>query len=991
MTSLSLEKYNLPGLMGIMKTGRAILLSIFILSFSQWGHPEGRADRTAFDQGANHLSIIEKAKAERSAGNFEQAAALLKEAQRLADSVNDRQAKPIGLMYLGLTSWDLGEIKESLRYFSEAAAIFHMRQEAASEDVCCKSMEIIRLYDLGKGNRSRNQNAKSIECFDKAINIGRQMGVENFELKCLRLQSLTYWEMGDVGRFFACNKRALDIARRLKHRREIGRCLNNIGVYYAHVGDYSNALRNYETALPLLTAENDLYTEASCINNIGVIYRNIGELNKALGEITEALKIDEKLGDLALVAEDQGNLGATYLHRGWINEDKHDITIALAELDKCMDLLQANPDARLELAVLNNMGFAHSLIGEYDCALEIFAKAQSKAKGNLTSEGYCHLLNNIAAAYYGKGKIGKAVGFYNRSVSLSSEGHHLEVLWEAYFGVGCCYEAEKDLRKALDYFNKSIDAMEQVRRRIVLDLFKISFVRSKLAVYQHALGILYSLYAASPSMARLEDIFRMIERVKGRAFLEGLIEANAGDSAGGDPVLSGRERELSREISILNKKAGEAGLSAVDRNERLRDLEKKEDEYMRLVSSLKTERRDLSKVTPLYDLSISEVQNSLIDPRTALLEYLISENRSYLLLITSRSARLYTLAGRRGIESSLRGYLKSLASPPSGPFNGLLAAERIGKELLFPLEGDFPPEIDRLIIIPDGILGYLPFETLRMNAGENAGYLLEKYRISYCPSSAALLLLRQEPTTDRRAKTLLAVGAPFYGRPEHSEHGREVNAREMVTESYLGQDITLASLPFSKEEVLKIAGLFPAHQADLFLGKQATETILKKLPLDGYRIIHFACHAFLDDKLPFRSALVLSREPDDEEDGCLQVREIYGLKMDADLVVLSACQTGNGTLEQAEGLVGLTRSFFHAGANAVLSTIWAINDRTTALLMERFYSCLAQGLDKSSALREAKLSLLRSSHSHPYYWGGFLLSGDPAPVHIDGREAQELH
>ncbi len=972
-------------------TGRVVLLSISILSFSQLGHPEGRTDPRTFDQNSRPHPIIEKAKAERSAGNFAQAAQLLKEAETLADSLNDRQAKPICLMYLGLTSWDLGEIQESARCYSEAAAIFHARQETASEDVCRKGMEIIRLYNLGKENRSRNRNVRSLECFDRAIGLGRQTGVENFELKCLRLQSLTYWEMGDVGMFFACNKRALDIARKLKHRREIGRCLNNIGVYYERTGDYSRALQSLEMSINTSCAVNDSVTEAEALSNLGGVYLELDNAFRAIAFFERALNLDKLTRREEDIAKDLNNLGISHLKNGRSEGIAPSLGQAIAYFQECKKATERKHETELMIQVLNNLGYTYYLMDDLSAADRELADGYSLANAINYREGKAAIEVNLGYIELKKEHYQKAAEYLHKAGDLAASLPSYSALWEAYFGLGCCYEAEKDPHKALECFNKSIEAMEQIRRRIELDSFKISFARNKLVVYQHALDILYSFYAASPSAARLEDIFRMIERAKGRAFLEGLIAANAGDAAGGDPALSGREKELSREISILNKTAGEAGLSPLDRNERLRDLEKKEDEYMRLVSSLKTERRDPGEVKPLHDLSISEVQNSLTDRRTALLEYLISENRSYLLLITSRSARLYTLAGRGGIESSLRGYLKSLASPPSGPFNGLLAAERIGKELVFPLEGDFPPEIDRLIIIPDGILDYLPFETLRMNAGGNVGYLLEKYRISYCPSSAALLLLRQEPTTGRRAKTLLAFGAPFYGQPGHSERGPETNARGIMTESYLGQDITLASLPFSKEEVLKIAGLFPAHQADLFLGKQATETTLKKLPLDDYRIIHFACHAFLDDKLPFRSALVLSREADEEEDGFLQVREIYGLKMDADLVVLSACQTGNGALEQAEGLVGLTRSFFHAGANAVLSTIWAINDQTTALLMERFYSCLAQGLDKSSALREAKLSLLRSPHSHPYYWGGFLLSGDPAMVHFDGREAQKLH
>lgn len=968
--------------------GRTVLVSISILTFSLSGRAQRGPDPRTANQAITPLGIIEKARGERTAGNFARAAELFRDAEKLSGALNLQRDRALCLMNLGLTLWDLGDIRESSRYFSEAAALYHNQKEPRFEDLCRKGLEIIRLYNLGKQDHSHGRDGESLDCYDKAISIGRQTGIEHFELKCLRLQSLAYWEMGNVGMFFTCNKRALEIARRVNHRREIGRCLNNIGTYYVKIGDYSNALRNYEMALPMLHKEVDLFTEAGCINNIGIIYRNIGELDKALSKMADALKIDEQLGDPKPIVEDRGNLGAMYLRRGWINGNSQDIRIALGELNKCMKVLQASPDSKLEFNTLNNIGFAHSLIQEYDRAFEIFKEALTKIKGTLTSEEHCQLLNNIAATHLAKGDTREAVSYYVRAAGISEKNRNLEVLWEAYFGLGCCYEAMKDLHTALDYFNRSIEAMEQLRRGITLDSFKISFARSKFAAYQHALDILYSFYTTSPSAARLDDIFRMIERAKAQAFLEGLIATNVASVSEGSPEMTGRERELSREIAILNKKAMKPGLSSLERSESLGQLEEKEDEYMRIVSSLRADKRDSGESKPFHDTSVSDIQTSLVNGRTALLEYHISENRSYLLLITRHDAHLYTLAGRGGLENSLRGYLKSLISPASGSFSGVVAAERIGVELLFPLEKDLPPGIDTLIIIPDGILDYLPFETLRLNAAGKANYLVENYRISYCPSCAALLLLKQKSQTSKHAKTLLAFGAPDYGQSTLPEQDAGANNREFMTNPDLGQDNSLPSLPFSKEEVLKIARHFPVRQSDLFLGKQANETTIKNLPIHDYRIIHFACHGILDNQLPFRSALALSQEAGKEEDGFLQVREIYNLKMNADLVVLSACQTGDGVLERAEGLVGLTRSFFCAGARSVLSTIWSINDRTTALFMERFYACLARGQDKSSALREAKLAMLKSPHSHPYYWAGFILNGDPAPIRFDDESSR---
>jgi CHAT domain-containing protein len=250
----------------------------------------------------------------------------------------------------------------------------------------------------------------------------------------------------------------------------------------------------------------------------------------------------------------------------------------------------------------------------------------------------------------------------------------------------------------------------------------------------------------------------------------------------------------------------------------------------------------------------------------------------------------------------------------------------------------------------------------------------------------ALSYLKQKPRPPKRAKNLLAFGAPLYHQAAVTAETREGTPAGLWRESCIDKGLTLSPLPFSESEVIKVARLFSADMKDVLLGKQANETILKKLPLKEYQIIHFACHGILDDTLPFRSALALSYDESQEEDGFLQVREIYNLDLDADLVVLSACQTGNGTLEKGEGLVGLTRSFFHAGAQSILSSIWSINDRSTASFMEDFYSSLSRGQDKSGALRVAKLNMLRSPHAHPFNWAGFILNGDPAPILIEGNK-----
>ncbi len=175
---------------------------------------------------------------------------------------------------------------------------------------------------------------------------------------------------------------------------------------------------------------------------------------------------------------------------------------------------------------------------------------------------------------------------------------------------------------------------------------------------------------------------------------------------------------------------------------------------------------------------------------------------------------------------------------------------------------------------------------------------------------------------------------------------------------------------------MSISRLFSRARTRVITGSEATEEAVKGTSLSAYRIIHFATHGLLDEYVSSRSALVLTLDDDPAEDGFFQAREIYDLKLDADLVVLSACQTARGVIEKGEGLSGLARAFFCAGARSVLASLWDVNDRSTGPFMKEFYGYLVKGVSKEEALRQAKLKMLGSRYSHPYYWAPFILMGE---------------
>jgi CHAT domain-containing protein len=377
---------------------------------------------------------------------------------------------------------------------------------------------------------------------------------------------------------------------------------------------------------------------------------------------------------------------------------------------------------------------------------------------------------------------------------------------------------------------------------------------------------------------------------------------------------------------------------------------------------------------------VKQVQKRLLDEKTAILEYYLGEKNSLLFLITKKAFSVFFLPPRKEIETSINAYTMLLSDPPKGQWKGLLASQRLSQELLLSAMKIMPEPVDRLIIIPDGLLFYLPFETLALfpkGQTSDATFLISKYAISYASSCASLLFLMERKKKSEFPKNLLAFGNPVYLSNVASDEKNKITVANIMRENYEGQGFDFSSLVQSEREVNQISGFFFKPNRDIYLKKEANEEMIKKLSLEDYQIIHFACHGFIDEKLPSRSALILSLDDNAKDDGFLQVREITNLQMSPELVVLSACQTGGGTIERGEGILGLTRVFFCAGARSVVSTIWKIDDKAAAEFMRYFYFYLFQKKDKAQALRLAKLRMLKSEYSHPFYWAAFVLNGEP--------------
>jgi hypothetical protein len=348
-----------------------------------------------------------------------------------------------------------------------------------------------------------------------------------------------------------------------------------------------------------------------------------------------------------------------------------------------------------------------------------------------------------------------------------------------------------------------------------------------------------------------------------------------------------------------------------------------------------------------------EAQDILRDGEV-LVEYLLGDEGSWLWAVTRSGIEWRSLPPRSRVEPLVRRFLESIRPGALGP-----GGEEGASLARILLPDDVMRARARLIVVPDGILHHLPFEALPVvEPGSGTLRLAERLEVAYAPSASTLGMLRRLPAARPGGARILAVGEPA------PLPGEEVSG--------------LPPLPHARAEAERAAARFPPARRRLLVGAQATEAALKAAARRPADILHLAVHGLIDEEAPARSALLLA--PGGGDDGVLQMNEVFALRLPVRLVVLSACRSGLGTAIRGEGMIGLTQAFLHAGARALVVSLWNVGDRPAADFMDRFYADLERGAPPAAALRGAKLAALRSaapSDRHPGHWAAFVLIGDP--------------
>jgi CHAT domain-containing protein len=912
----------------------------------------------------------------RSQGQFDKAVEALDQALFISRNNSFSHHHRQCLLRMAILKWDLGSISDCTSRFTEGMAAYKQAGDIRSAEFCKSCLTLIHLYEEGKKSREERLYHDSCNSLEQACSIGKMVGILDFELKCLRQKGLTLWEMGQIELSLECNKLALEISTKISHQVEKGRCLNNIGISYHKLNEYSLAVENLESALSITQEVGDRLTEAECRSNLGIVYRDLGDYTRARFYLSGALSLDREVGDSQSITSDLANLCTIDLRSGVDNKNKEELSQSLKTLLECASLqANAQQDGSIEHVLLNNIGVIYNELGDLGNSKRFLSQAlQACEIGHYIQDEGC-VLNNLATSHLYDNDLTEAAQFYQEALDLGLNSSLDDVVSGAAYGLGKCCEITGRSAEAVDYYERSITSIEGMRKRLASELMMIGFFRNKMSPYQSLISMLAMFFQEQPSIGSLERIFEFMERAKARAFLNSIENLGMG---GMDPkalLIKERLIRLEDNIAELMERLRKSEFDDKDRSRWISELEREEEEYYDLASRFRADPQRNWNESLDEVCRLQQVQNLQKENASALLEYFIGEEKSFLVLITPETAELFLLAGRAELESSLRGFLKLISERSIDSRAGYAASERIAGELAPFNWQEKLGNVRSLVIIPDGVLNYLPFETLMIPEAGGSKYLIEKYSVSYCPSASSFVTLLCIPEDRKWKKEMLAVGGPIYNGD--IPFVRETGSTQMIPGgAFLRKRRTdLTAIPQSRAEVSSLSRLFPKGKLEVLTGRAANEDTFKALPLEDFRIIHFACHGLLDEGHPLRSALVLSHDDEDKNDGLLQMREIYSLRIQADLVVLSACQTACGALEQKEGPMGITRAFFFSGAKAVLSTLWPVSDKAAAYLMEEFYRNYLRGQSFDKALRLAKLKMLDSAWAHPYYWAALTLHG----------------
>lgn len=833
-----------------------------------------------------------------------------------------------------------GKFDEALTLTNQTLSLNQSKTNAKN----LQQSEILNTLGFLYLNKGRNDLA--LDFFTHATELCEELKkTESSEMAlCYNNLGLVYGNTGNIGLAREYHQKALSIRNKFfgQNHVEVAASYNNLGLTY---GLEDEALENYEKSYQILLK---IYGEkhakvAFSLNNIALVQLKQKHYDDALENFQKVLDIWN-----AIHAEPHPHQAFVYTNIGRTYFEQMDYDTALEYQEMALKIYRKHYGGKHpEIAnTYNQIGSIYKNLGKFDLALDNFQQA---------------ILAN--SPVFNKSNIQlnpKVQDYYQADLQLISFLLKAQTLEARHFGKTLKFS---DLAMALQTLQSCDSLIDHIRQLRTLQNDKIALGNLATEIYTNAIKI--SLQLAEYSVSRKnywQKAFYFAEKSKAAVLLEAIADTQAKQFAGIPDSLLENERKLNAEIAFYEQKLAEKPELIIENQykDQLFALNRQYEDFRSKLEKSFPEYFDLKFNVKIAD--IPTIQQKL-DSKTTLISFFISDQRIYNFQVSKEKFEVLDLPKPADFEKEIIAFRNSIYYRSQKTFEK--QAYILYKTLFDKI---LPSKTDQLVIIPDGRLGTIPFEalltqkvkSLKTNLYKDLPFLIKKYAVSYS-FSATLFLQNPQKSTEKLASNV------FLFAPIEFKADLKNNFRPEL-ETLLG----------TQNEVEKIANLFTNKglSFDTFLRNQAQESLLKSKQLKKYRFLHFATHGEVNESQPELSQIFLALDSLGKEDGSLYAGEIYNLGLSADLVTLSACQTGLGKITKGEGMIGLSRALLFAGARNLLVSLWKVSDESTSLLMIDFYKYILDNQLLNQSLRSAKLQMLTDEKfAKPYFWSAFVLIG----------------
>lgn len=811
---------------------------------------------------------------------------------------------------------------------------------------------------------------------------------------------VSYKKMGMLDEAKREYELSLDIAQRLfgDKNRSVAGALINLGNIYYSKGDIGLAVEYFQRSVEIYRSLTGNFSSelGASLNNLAASHYMLENYDKSAKFFEEAQRIkEENLGyDHPETAIGYSNLAAIHI----LNSD---FDAARENIERSITVREAiygpdHPNLIDPKIRLGNLYNRH--LEQYEEAREHYQSALSIANERLgeTHPDVTDIYLQIGKTYIEDNMYSKAEGYLDRAIKKLYGDYDFDqdidlnraIANPVTFVLALSYQARllkernekisvRDYQHALMALEWAADLVDVLQHSFKNEASKLQLVESNYSIYTDAIEIIAALYSETGNSDYKDGVFDIIEKSRSRVTLELIQEVNARNYAGVPDDILNEESDLNNEITRLQQQLYQEESEGLEKDSaRVTVLRDSIFQYKRELEDFsdKLEVEFPSYYSLKYDQSVidrREAQSLLHDDEVAL-SYVLGTELTYVLVMSKNDINLVELGKTTEISSRVLDLKEQVLTNSNDAYKQ--TAHQLYERLIQPVEKFLSGK--KLLIMADQALHYLPFELLLKeipdhNQFHKFPYIVHDYTISYIPSLT--LLSEMNTRVVENPRNLLAI-APFSREVSREDvalmdHQYAGRANPLYLTQY--ETVTISSQFKSRRS---LGEYFRPQQAELLLGNDATFSRFSEAGLRDYDYIHFATHAFINEENPEYSAILLY--PEKQNSGVAYVGDIYNLELDANLVVLGACQTGMGSNYKGEGLIGFTRAFIYAGASNLAVSMWRVSDQPTSYLMIDFYDHIRQGYDYNEALRQAKLNLIaKPQFANPANWAAFTLTG----------------